>query len=90
MKNPVEEFIVDFTYESEADDGSKTLHAYAIDGRVLLITKPNPTKLAELKKAEALLSPRPERSLKSPRGRTEYSERVHPATIGDTSLAEAA
>jgi hypothetical protein len=55
-KNPVEEVVVDFTYETESPDGDKTIHAYALDGRILLITKPNPTKLAELKKAEALLS----------------------------------
>ncbi len=49
-QNPVEEIVVDFVYETESDEGDKTIHAYALDGRILLITKPNPTKLAELKK----------------------------------------
>lgn len=49
--NPVEEVVVDFWFEEEAKDGDKTIHAFALDGRILLITKPNPTKLAELKKA---------------------------------------
>lgn len=49
-ENPVEEVVIDFYYQTRSEDGDETIHAYAIDGRILLITKPNPTKLAELKK----------------------------------------
>ncbi|HZW85020.1 MAG TPA: hypothetical protein VFE91_03850 [Nitrososphaerales archaeon] len=52
-RNPVEEVVVDFTYETESPDGDKTIHAYSLDGRVILITKPNPAKLARLKQAES-------------------------------------
>jgi hypothetical protein len=50
--NPdVEEVVIDFSYETESEDGDKTMHAYSIDGRILLITKPNPWKLEQLRKA---------------------------------------
>jgi len=51
--NPVEEVVIDFSYETTSEEGDKTIHAYALDGRILLITKPNPAKLVELKKAES-------------------------------------
>ncbi len=36
--------------ETENEDGDKTINADLLDGTVLLITKPNPSKLAELRK----------------------------------------
>jgi hypothetical protein len=53
--NPVEEVVVDYWFEHDAEDGTKTIHAFAIDGRIFMLTKPNPSKLAELKKAEAMV-----------------------------------
>ncbi len=57
--NPVEEVVIDYLFEESKDNGDKTIHAFAIDGRIFMLTKPNPTKLAELKKAESLLRPSP-------------------------------
>jgi hypothetical protein len=73
-ENPVQEVIVDFIYETESREGNRTIHAYALDGRILLITKPNPTKLAELKKAESLLRPT---KLKQPDKTTEDDYRTN-------------
>ena len=49
--NPVEEVVVDCWFEEKKENGDMVIHAYALDGRILWITKPNPTRLAELKKA---------------------------------------
>ena len=56
-QNPVQEIIIDFSYETQNEDGDQTIHAYTLDGRILLLTTPNATKMAELKKAEALFGP---------------------------------
>ena len=72
-ENPVQEIVIDFLYETESDEGDKTIHAYALDGRIFLITKPNPAKLAELRKAEAILtkSTKAGHGFKSPRDGTQ-------------------
>lgn len=49
--NEIEEIIVDYLFEQRENNGDATLYAFAIDGRILLLTTPNPAKLAELKKA---------------------------------------
>ena len=52
-RNPVKEVIIDFIYETEEPDGSKTTHAYDLNGNIYRLTKPNPAKLAELKRGES-------------------------------------
>jgi len=51
----VEEIVTDFMYETQSDDGSKVLHVYALDGRILWITTPTPAKLKRLQDAERIL-----------------------------------
>ena len=45
-----EEVIATSYCEMESEEGDKTVHAVLLDGTVLLVTKPNPRKLAELMK----------------------------------------
>lgn len=49
-RNPVKDILVDLAYETESADGDRTIHAYSLDGSIYRLTKPNPVKLAELKK----------------------------------------
>jgi hypothetical protein len=49
----IEEIIVAEACTTTSPDGDVTIHATRLDGTALLITKPNPTKLAELRKAES-------------------------------------
>lgn len=49
-RNPVKDITIDFSYETVSEDGDNTIHAYDLNGNVYRLTKPNPTKLAELKK----------------------------------------
>ena len=49
-KRPVKEITIDYTYETTEKDGSKTIHAYALNGNVYNLNLPTPDKLAELKK----------------------------------------
>jgi hypothetical protein len=77
LPNPVQEIVVDFTYETENEDGDKTIHAYSIDGRILLITKPNPTKLARLVEAETMLK-RPDETLQQKNHRDSAGDLTDP------------
>lgn len=49
IRRPVKDIVIDFTYETETEDGDKTIHAYDLKGNIYWLTKPNPTKLAKLK-----------------------------------------
>ncbi len=52
--NPLfEEVVIVGSYETESKDGDKTIHATLLDGTILLLTKPNPTKLEKLKQAKS-------------------------------------
>ncbi len=46
----VEEVIMTSYIVTTSRDGDETIHADLLDGTILLVTKPNPSKLAELKK----------------------------------------
>jgi hypothetical protein len=52
-RNPVKDITIDFSYETVSEDGDKTIHAYDLKGNIYRLTKPNPTKLAELKRVES-------------------------------------
>lgn len=48
-RHPLKEIVIDFSYETETADGNKTIHAYDLKGNIYRLTKPNPTKLVQLK-----------------------------------------
>ena len=50
LRNVIEEVIMTRFVVITSRDGDETIHADLLDGIILLITKPNPSKLAELKK----------------------------------------
>lgn len=49
-RSPVKDIVIDFSYETETEDGDKTIHAYGLNDNIYRLTKPSPAKLAELKK----------------------------------------
>ena len=49
-KRPVKDITIDYLFETTEDDGSKTFHAYGLNGNVYNLNLPTPDKLAELKK----------------------------------------
>jgi hypothetical protein len=49
-KRPIKDITIDFSYETNSEDGDKTIHAYDLKGNIYRMTLPNPDKLAALKK----------------------------------------
>lgn len=47
----MKDITIDYLYETSEEDGSKTIHAYGLNGNVYRLNLPMPDKLAELKKA---------------------------------------
>jgi hypothetical protein len=52
-KRPVKDITIDFSYETTEEDGSRTIHAYGLNGNIYRLNLPTPDKLAELKEAES-------------------------------------